>query len=319
VTDDRVGPPGGGRVRTVPLGRTGLSVSSLAFGTSAIGGEFGPSEHAEAVATVEVALDAGIRLFDTAPSYGAARSERLLGEALAGVPRDRYVLSTKVGKTIDDRGRVVFDYGGDGIRRSLDESCRRLGVDVVDIVYLHDFEYEGGRHTERAIDRGFTTLHELVAEGRVRAIGAGIYPIDLWKRVLADVDLDVALVHNHHTLCDTRALELLPLAEARGVAIINAAPFASGLLTGVRPPPWHPAPAWARAAVARATVATRRAGLDIARLAFAFARSESRLPVTLVSCDRPGELRRLLDWLDDPLDPVAVAMAQRALEPVMRW
>jgi L-galactose dehydrogenase len=311
-------PAGDGRIATVALGRTALSASSLGFGASAIGGEFGPAEHADALATVEVALCAGVRLFDTAPAYGATSSERRLGEALAGVPRADYVLSTKVGKTVGDDGRARFDYSDDGIRRSLDASCARLRVDVVDVVHLHDFEYEDGRHVEQALTTGFATLHALKGEGRIRAVGAGIYPLDLWKRVLCEVDLDVALVHNHHTLCDTRALELLAPAAARGVTLVNAAPFASGLLTGGRPPAWHPAPPWALEVFARAARVAEDAGVPIARLAFAFARSEPRLPITLFSCARPDELRRTLSWLDDPLDPMTVATVQRALEPVMQ-
>jgi L-galactose dehydrogenase len=310
--------PGAGRLIPVALGDTGLMASSLAFGASAIGGEFGPADHGDALATVEVALHAGIRLFDTAPAYGATRSERRLGEALAGVPRSDYVLATKVGKTVGDDGRVAFDYTEEAIRRSLDASCARLRVDVVDVVHLHDFEYEDGRHVERALHDGFATLQALKAEGRVRAVGAGIYPLDLWKRVLCDVELDVALVHNHHTLCDTRALELLALAEQRGVTLINAAPFASGLLTGTDPPAWHPAPTWARAVFAQAAGVADRAGVPIARLAFTFARSEPRLPITLFSCARPDQLRRTLAWLEDPLDPVVVATVQRTLEPVMQ-
>jgi aryl-alcohol dehydrogenase-like predicted oxidoreductase len=289
----------------------------LGLGTSALGGVFGEVDEGDALRTVEAAFEVGITFFDTAPAYGATRSEQVLGRALRGVPREAYVLATKVGKTTDASGRDAFDYSADGIRRSVDASARRLGVDVLDVVHLHDFEYEGGRHVAAALATGFPTLRQLQAEGRVRAVGAGIYPIDLWKRVLDEVDLDVALVHNHHTLVDVRSYELLPLAAARGVALINAAPFASGLLTGGRPPAWHPAPADVHPRFDAAARLAEAAGVPLPRLALAFAHSEPRLPVTLFGCAHPDVLRRNVAWALEPVDPVLVARVQRVLEPVM--
>jgi L-galactose dehydrogenase len=301
----------------VAWGRSGLTVSTVGLGASALGGVFGTVSDDDGVATVGAALAAGIVLLDTAPAYGATRSERVLGMALRGVPRSDYVISTKAGKTTDGDGRDRFDFSEDGLRRSVDASARRLGVDVIDVVHLHDFDYEAGIHVDAALDAGFRTLHALKAEGRIRAVGAGIYRVDLWKRVLLEADLDVILLHNHHNLCDLRAYELLPLTEARGIGVINAAPFASGLLTGGEAPPWHPAPPAARQAFAAAARLAAEAGVPIARLALAFAASEPRLPVTLFSCAHPETLRRNLSWLGDPVDRRLVAAVQVALEPVM--
>jgi len=308
-------------IAQVPLGRSGLRVSRVGLGASALGGVFGEVSERSAIATVHAALAAGVTLFDTAPAYGATRSERLLGRALRGAPRDGLVLSTKAGKTTDADGRDHFDYGEDAIRRSVDASAARLGVDVIDVVHLHDFEYEGGVHVEAALAEGFATLHALKAEGRIRAVGAGIYPLDLWKRVLAEAQVDAIVLHNHHTLADLRAYELLPWTEELGVGVINAAPLASGLLSGGPVPAWHPAPPAARRAFAAAARLTEAAGVPIARLALAFAASEPRLPVTLFSCADPDELRRGLAWAAEPPDRRLVAQVQRLLEPWMhgRW
>ncbi len=304
-------------MKTVRLGRTGLRVSAIGLGASALGGVFEPVAEGDAVRTVHAALEAGITLFDVAPAYGATRSERLLGEALRGVPRASFVLSTKVGKTTDEQGRDTFDYSEDGIRRSLDASLERLGVDRVDLLHLHDFDYREGTLEAQALGEGFPTLRALRAEGRIGAVGAGIYAMDLWKRVLLEVDPDAVLLHNHHTLCDVRAVELLPLLEARDTGVINAAPFASGLLTGGAPPAWHPAPPEARAVFARAAALAERRGVPLARLALAFSCQEPRLPVTIFSCSTPEVLQRNLAWAAEPVDRDLVAEVQRILEPVM--
>ena len=119
----------------------------------------------------------------------------------------------------------------DRIRTSLDESAARLGTDYFDIIHLHDFEYQDGRHVEQALGEGLRTLHDLKRAGRIGAVSCGIYPMDLWHRVFRDADIDAALVHNHYCLYDTRLLELLPIAREKQIGIINASPFAMGLLT----------------------------------------------------------------------------------------
>lgn len=300
----------------VTLGRRGPTVSAVGFGSSALGGSFGPVRESDALRTVEAALAAGITLFDTAPAYGATRAERILGEALRGVPRSAFVVSTKAGKSTDAEGRDHFDFGEAAIRESVAASAARLGVEVVDVVHLHDFDL-APTHLEAACATGFPTLHALKREGRIRAVGAGIYRLDVWKRVLAEVELDVVVVHNHHTLCDVRAFELLPLAEALGVGIVNAAPFASGLLSGAEAPDWHPAPAAERRLFAEAARLAAADGGSLAELALAFSAGEPRLPVTLFSCAHPDVLRRNLAWLAQPVDRRRVAAVQRLLEPVM--
>lgn len=304
-------------MRTALLGRTGISVSRVGLGCSALGGVFGAVAQSEAIATVHAALDAGVTLFDTAPAYGATRSERLLGKALTGVDRDRFVLSTKAGKQTDENGEDTFDFSEAGIRRSVDESRERLGVERIDVVHLHDFDYEGGRHFAQALEEGVPTLRALQAEGVINAVGAGIYFMAAWKRALLSVELDVIVLHNHHTLCDVRGHELLALLEAKGTGVINAAPLASGLLTGAPPPSWHPAPPSARAALERAKATAEAHGASLPRLAFAFAASEQRLPVTLFSCRSRAELEQGLQWLSEEPDALAVAAVQTELEPLM--
>ncbi|HET8986350.1 MAG TPA: aldo/keto reductase, partial [Trueperaceae bacterium] len=301
----------------VPLGRTGLHVSRLGLGCSALGGVFGAVTEADAIDTVHAALEIGINLFDVAPAYAATRSERLLGRALSGVDRDTYVLSTKAGKTTDDAGVDHFDYSEAAIRRSVGESLERLGTDRLDIVHLHDFDYQAGRHVTQALHEGFPTLHALKAEGVIGAVGAGIYFMEMWERVLVEVELDAMVLHNHHTLCDVRAFELLPLTAAQHIGVINAAPFASGLLTGHPAPVWHPASAEARTTFTHAAAVALRHGTDLPRLALGFSCQEPRLPVTIFSCADRATLTRNVRWAQEPVDREHVARARAILEPVM--
>lgn len=145
------------------LGETGLRVSQLCFGASSLGGVFRQIDEAEAIRAVQGAFDSGINYFDVAPAYGGTVAETVLGKALRGVPRSRYFLSTKVGKYTKPNGYGddTLDYSRDRIRRSIEESSQRLGVDYFDIVHIHDIEYKSRRYTERALEAGYTAVCEL--------------------------------------------------------------------------------------------------------------------------------------------------------------
>jgi L-galactose dehydrogenase len=301
------------------LGKTGLTVSSLSFGASSLAGVFRDIDEATAIRAVAAALEAGINYIDVAPAYGATRAEAVLGRALKGIPRSRYFLSTKVGKYTDPSayGRDTFDYSRARIRASLDESAARLGVSTFDIVHLHDFDYQGQSHADEALSTGIAALQELKREGRVGAIGAGIYAMDLWKRVLLEADVDVVLVHNHYCLNDIRVLELLPLARARGIGVINASPFASGLLSGREAPAWHPAGPREREVFHAAARFCESQGTSIARVAMQFSSQNPELPTTMFSSASPESVRRNLRWHAEPCDHALVARVQRILEPVM--
>lgn len=301
------------------LGRTQLQVSRLSFGASALGGVFGPVDEHEAVRAVHAAMDCGINYFDVAPAYGGTRAETVLGRALRGVARDRYVVSTKVGKYTDPDayGEDTLDFSRARIRRSIDESAARLGVEYIDIVYLHDIEYQDRRHADRACGEGLAALQELKSEGRIGALGFGIYPMDLWHRVLTDCDPDAALVHNHFCLNDTRLLELLPQARRTGTGIVNGSPFASGLLTDDGPATWHPAGPAERATFRRAVDSCRALGASISKLALQFASQHAEIPTTMFSAASAAQVERNVAWHEEPFDPSLLAEVQDILAPVV--
>ncbi len=306
-------------MRLNPLGKTGLNVSRLSFGASALGGVFHEVEESVAIQAVRAALDGGINYFDVAPAYGATRSETVLGKALKGVPRESYHLSTKVGKYTSPEayGLDTLDYSRERIRASLDESAARLGVDYFDLIHIHDIEYQGRRHTEWALNEGLAAVQELKREGRIGAVSFGIYPMDLWHRIFSGYEVDAGLVHNHYCLNDTRLLELLPLAREKNIGVINASPFASSLLTDRGPAEWHPASPEERAVFKSAADFCRHQGSDISKLALQFASQNPAIPTTMFSSASAESVRRNIRWHEEPIDTGLLEQVRRILAPVL--
>jgi D-threo-aldose 1-dehydrogenase len=248
----------------LPLGRTGLRVTRLGFGGASIGGLFSAVSDEDGVATVEHAWELGIRTFDVAPLYGFGAAERRLGAALAGRPRDEFVVETKVGRLVrpldaipagadvDDQDAnyaraepvgLVFDYSADGVRRSIEESLERLGLDRIDIALIHDPD----DHWEAAMDGAWPALARMREEGTIRAVGVGMNQSAMLARFARQGDFDVFLLAGRYTLLDQEALgELLPLCVERGVAVFVGGVMNSGVLADPRPGSrfnYQPAPA----------------------------------------------------------------------------
>ncbi|MFE5239429.1 MULTISPECIES: aldo/keto reductase [unclassified Streptomyces] len=239
-------------MRRIRLGHSAVEITELSFGAAAIGNLFSEVDPGQAAAAVDAAWDEGVRYFDTAPHYGLGLSERRLGEALRHRPRDEYTVSTKAGRLLDPLApeasaarhglsdgfavphthRRRWDFSADGIRRSVEESLVRLGLDRVDVVYLHDPD----EHGEAAFREGYPALEELRAEGMVGAIGAGMNQTAMLTRFLRETDVDAVLCAGRFTLLDRSALDaLLPEAAARGRSVVVGGVFNSGLLADPRP------------------------------------------------------------------------------------
>lgn len=235
--------------RPAALGRTDVRVTELAFGAAGIGNLFTSVTGAEAEQAVHAAWDAGVRYFDTAPHYGLGLSERRLGAALSSRPRNEYVVSTKVGRILvptpeaggDDLAngfavpathRRRWDFSAHGVRRSIEDSLQRLGLDRVDVVYLHDPD----DHLDQALETAYPELERLRAEGVLGAIGVGMNQAAPLARFVRDTDIDAVLLAGRYTLLDQGGLaELLPLAAERGVGVVIGGAFNSGLLADPRP------------------------------------------------------------------------------------
>ena len=251
-----------------PIGSTGVEVTRVAFGSAPIGNLFTTVSDEDARAAVVRASERGVRTFDTAPHYGVGLAERRLGAALRGLPRDELVVSTKVGRLLvpnehptgrDAHGFAVpddlvrrWDFTPEGVRRSLEESLDRLGLDHVDVLYAHDAE----QASPTAQREGLEALAELKREGLVRAIGVGTNSVEGLAGLIADGLLDVVMLAGRYTLLEQPGLAtVLDPAAAAGVAVVAVGVFNSGLLATERPSAdatydYGPAPA---ALIARAT------------------------------------------------------------------
>ncbi len=223
---------------------SGVALTELGFGAAQLGNLYRATSDEEAREAIIRARELGISYFDTAPHYGLGLSEQRLGSMLQEVPRDDVVVSTKVGRLLepspDRQGeldehfvvpathRRVWDFSREGILRSLEASLDRLGLDRIDIVYLHDCD----DHWDQASTHAATTLTELREQGVIRAWGAGLNQAPMTAEFIRRCDVDVMMIAGRFSLVDSTALtEVLPLAGERGVGIVAAAVFNSGLLS----------------------------------------------------------------------------------------
>ena len=228
---------------------SGLLLTELGLGCAQLGNLYRAIDDQDAAATVDKAWELGIRYFDTAPHYGLGLSERRLGAALAGRTRDDCVVSTKVGRRLevlappygrDDEGfdvpathRRVWDFSRDGVLRSLEQSLERLGLDRVDLVFIHDPD----DHWEEAVGQAYPALEELRREGVVASIGAGMNQAEMLADFVRETDIDVVMLAGRYTLLDQQALEeLLPLCVEHEVGVVAAGVFNSGVLARDAPP-----------------------------------------------------------------------------------
>ncbi|GGW93128.1 oxidoreductase [Streptomyces malachitofuscus] len=311
---------GGSRRR---LGRSGVEVTALAFGASGIGNLYTEVGEEEAYGAVRAAWQRGIRYFDTAPHYGIGLSERRLGAALREHPRDAFTVSTKVGRRLepvrpagDDLAhgfavpathRRVWDFSSDGVRRTLEASLQRLGLDRVDVVYLHDPD----DHAEQAFREGYPALERLRSEGVVGAIGAGMNRTAMLTRFVRDTDVDVVLCAGRHTLLDHSALtDLLPAALEHGRSVVIGGAFNSGLLADPRPGATYDyarAPAGLVDRAQRMKAAAERHGTTLRATALAFCASHRAVASVLVGARSAAEVH---DCADQFAAPVPAALWQ---------
>lgn len=291
----------------MPRVPTRLRLPRIGLGCAQLGDLWGPMKDDTAHAIVDGAWDAGIRLFDTAPHYGVGLSEQRLGRALAGRPREEYLLSTKVGRLLEphvgkdtdvtganaDHVSRRWDFSRDGVRQSLESSLERLALDRIDIALLHD----SGDCLDDALRTGYPALAEMRDAGMIGAVGAGDGNVSTLMRLVSECDLDVILLAGRLTLLDHTALtELVPLCRERGVRIIAAGVFNTGVLATRDP---HGAKFEYQTAddriVERARDLDRFAsahGMTLAQLALNFPLSRPEVASVVVGADSPGQIRQ---------------------------
>jgi D-threo-aldose 1-dehydrogenase len=323
------------------LGRSPLMVSGIGFGAAPIGDLYARLDDATAIATVKVALDYGITLVDTSPLYGHGLSEHRCGTALRRVPREAFVLSTKVGRVTEPRSprqggsgyvggfphTLRFDYSYDGAMRSIEQSLLRLGVDRIDILLIHDVNLEthGSAIENRfreAMDGAYVALDQLRAAGAVGAIGVGLNEAEMCVRFAKAGDFDAMLLAGRYSLLEQPALtEFLPLAERKGIGVMLGGVFNSGILaTGPVPGAtynYKPAPPAILDRVARIERVCRAHDVLLPDAALYFALAHPTVATVVLGAASPQEVARNLAGLRTAPPPALWAdlKAERLLDP----
>ena len=303
------------------LPRCTVALSELSLGCAQLGNLHEVVSDAQARATVDAAWELGIRYFDTAPHYGLGLSERRLGRVLDEHPRHAYVLSSKVGRLLDpasavdgldDEGFVVpaaykriWDFSRDGIRRSITDSLERLGLESLDLVYLHDPE----EHMGEVFATGYPALAELRSAGAIRAIGAGMNYTAPLCEIVRNAEVDVIMLAGRYTLLEQSALEeLLPLCRERGVGVVAAGVFNSGLLARDRPPDdarydYAQAPSELVRRARRIAAICERHGTPLPAAALAFPLAHPAVVSVCIGARSPEQIERNVALYRRPIPP----------------
>jgi aryl-alcohol dehydrogenase-like predicted oxidoreductase len=264
----------------------------------------------EALQSVKVALECGLNFIDTSPFYGRGISEVLLGIALRGVPRDQYLLCTKLGRY----DLAHFDFSARRVAESVDVSLHRLGTDHLDIMLCHDIEFVP---MQQIVDETLPALRRAQKAGKIRFIGFSGYPQKIFRFIADQTDVDCVLSYNQYTLQNTRfADETVPYLQSKGIGVMNAGPFSARLLTNAPLPHWLKEPENVKAAAREAARVCAERGTDIAKLALQFSVANPSITTTIAGSANPANIRRWADWIREPIDQELLLEVQRIFAPV---
>lgn len=292
------------------LGKTGLELPILSFGASSLGQEFRPVALEDALRSVRVALDCGLNFIDTSPFYGRGMSEVLLGIALRGVPREEYLLCTKLGRY----DLQHFDFSAKRVAESVDVSLHRLGTDHLDIVLCHDIEFV---EMQQIVDETIPALRKMQAQGKARFIGFSGYPQKIFKFICEQTEVDCVLSYNQYTLQNTRfADETVPWLKSKQVGVLNAGPFSARLLTNAPLPQWLKEPEPVKEAARKAAAHCASKGVDIAKLALQFSCANPDITTTIAGSANPDNIRNWAKWLEEPVDQELLGEVLEIFRPV---
>ncbi|BES94570.1 Aldo/keto reductase family [Nesidiocoris tenuis] len=284
------------------LGATDIKISKLGIGGGAYSGFYGEFDEAEAAETVEFGLKMGINYIDTAPYYGAGRSETVLGKALKSknIPRESFYISTKVGRYISDW--ATLDYSKQRVQKSVDESLERLGLKYLDIVIVHDVEFA---NKKQVVNETLPALQELVKQGKIRYLGVSGYPLsDIWEVVsTSSVRVDVIITYARDTLIDSTLNDYMPRLKERQIGVISASPTGCQLLTNKGPEQWHPANERIRQICKRGAEYCEKNGVELGTLAVSYALTSPNTTVCLVGAVTSQIMKDNLNLLCIGLSP----------------
>jgi len=297
-----------------PLGKTGLNLSVLGFGTSPFGNIYHKHDESSYIDAAHAGIALGINYFDTAPYYGDTVSETVLGKALLTIPRDKYFVGTKVGRYASE-----WDLTADRAVKSVHESLKRLQLDYIDVIQVHDIEFAD---LNQVINETLPALRKLRESGLVRHIGVTGLPLKALKHVVERTDVDLILSYCHFNLADSSLLDLLPTLQQREIGLINASALSMGLLTNRGPPAWHPAPQLLKDKAKEAAEFCMKNGHDISQLAVEYCIREKSMATNLIGMCTVQEVEHNVEAAKRAVSPEwsknehILAQVQKILEPV---
>ncbi|MDR1525089.1 MAG: aldo/keto reductase [Tannerella sp.] len=299
------------------IGKTGMKVSRISFGASSLGGVFHPLKEETGIDAVYAAVDNGINFIDVSPYYGHLKAETVLGKALKNMDRNRYYLSTKIGRYGKD-GVNHWDYSARKAKESVCESLERLNVDYIDLINIHDIEFSD---LEQVCNETLPALAELKDAGMVRHTGITNLNLRHFRYVIDHVPagtVESVLSFCHYTLNDDALADYLDYFESKGVGVINASPYSMGLLTERGVPDWHPAPAALKRLSAKAVEYCKSKGVAIEQLAVSFSVNNPRIATTLFSTTNPENVMKTIRYANTPPDMDLLDDVRKIFEPGFR-
>ena len=278
------------------LGNTDMIVSRMTFGGTAIGGLYGQANDEESILVIMKALKSGFNMIDTAPWYGHGKSETVLGKVLPSIPRKAYYLNTKVCRYFPEPEKM-FDFRGERVIQSIDESLHRLGVEYLDVAQVHDMEFAPS--LDVVINETLPALQKMREAGKIRYIGITGYPLEDFKTVIdrSAVKIDTILTYCHASMNDSTLREYLPYFQSKGLGIINGSILSMGLLTERGPAQWHPASADIRKVCKEAVDYSKRKNCNIARIATQYSLNFPGVHTTLIGTSSLANLQTSIDVL----------------------
>lgn len=293
-------------MRYKELGKTGMKISHLCFGASSLGSVFRSTKEAESIKAVEAAIEGGINFIDVSPYYGHYKAETVLGKALKRIPREKYYLSTKVGRYGKD-GVNTWDYSAKRATESVQESMERLGIDHIDLINVHDIEFQANMDggLQKVVDETLPALVELKKKGLVGHVGITDLQLENLKWVVEHSEegtVESILNFCHYCLNDDKLKDFIDFFESRGIGIINASPLSMGLLSQRGVPDWHPAPKPLVETCAKAAQRCAEKNYPIERLAIQYAVSNPHIAGTLFSSANPDNVKRNIQWANEEPD-----------------
>lgn len=283
-----------------------MKISHLCFGASSLGSVFRSTKEAESIEAVEAAIEGGINFIDVSPYYGHYKAETVLGKALKRIPREKYYLSTKVGRYGKD-GVNTWDYSAKRATESVQESMERLGIDHIDLINVHDIEFQANMDggLQKVVDETLPALVELKEKGLVGHVGITDLQLENLKWVVEHSEegtVESILNFCHYCLNDDKLTDFIDFFESRGIGIINASPLSMGLLSQRGVPDWHPAPKPLVETCAKAAQRCAEKNYPIERLAIQYAVSNPHIAGTLFSSANPDNVKRNIQWANEEPD-----------------